>query len=126
MASIYSAEALAIFEALEMASRLDASDYTIFSDSRSALQALKGTDKLSGSYLIIMIKEKLRKLEARGKKVQFKWIPAHKGIKYNKVVDLAAKTAIRYGRDTQILIPGSDLKATWRTMMGDEFHEWWH
>lgn len=124
IASIFSAEAMAIAETLNIIERLNRTEYIIFSDSRSVLQALNGILKWSASYLIFMIKEKLKKLRDRGKEVQFYWIPAHRGIYYNERADLAAKESIRKGRDSQILIPTSDAKAKWKSQLRDEFHEW--
>jgi ribonuclease HI len=46
-----------------------------------------------------MLKDKIERLESRGKIIQFYWIPGHCGIEVNERADSEAKQAIREGRD---------------------------
>lgn len=61
-------------------------------------------------YLSLEIKDKLKIIENQGKMVSLFWIPAHKGIEFNELVDKAAKDSIVSGRDSQFEIPLSYLK----------------
>lgn len=123
--SIFTAEALAIAEALKIISEVNDKNFTIFSDSKSVLMALMSlSNTLNKSYLIGYIKDKLRILSESGKVVSFFWIPAHKGIVGNERADQMAKAAARSGRDTQLCIPASDFKSLWKSLLKEEFHEW--
>jgi ribonuclease HI len=57
-----------------------------------------------------MLKEKIDRLESRGKIIQFYWIPGHSGIEVNERADSEAKQAVKEGRDSQLLLPVADLK----------------
>lgn len=45
----------------------------------------------------------------RNLKIKIHWIPAHKGIFYNKVVDKLAKEATKIGSPIDLQIPYTDL-----------------
>lgn len=49
--------------------------------------------------------------------MEFHWIPAHEGIEINERADSLAKDAAKTGRDSQILLPYTDLKALWKKEM---------
>lgn len=123
--SIYSCEAMAILLALELAINDDYTHIQIFSDSQSVLKAIQSPLywKIK-SYLILEIRQKIYSLSKNGKKVELFWVPAHVGIRYNEMVDLAAKDNIKSGIDTQMLIPKDDFKAMWKQDMFSELHEW--
>lgn len=124
LVSIYTAEATALLETLKIiAAQVDA-NCTIFSDSRSVLQALANLSSYNTSSIILEIKNHLRILENTGKHVMFYWIPAHRGIKFNEMADDAAKKSIRIGRDSQFEIPTSDFKGMWKQKLRNEFHSW--
>lgn len=124
-ASIFTAEAMAISCTLDKFSQINANDFCIFSDSRSVLTSLKNYLKSDKQKPIIqIIKDQLYNLSLLNKKVKFYWIPAHTGIKYNEVVDEAAKESAVVGIDSQILIPASDLKAIWKVKIKNKFNLW--
>jgi ribonuclease HI len=57
-----------------------------------------------------MLKDKIERLESRGKRIQFYWIPRYCGVELYERADLQAKQAIKEGRDSQLLLPVGDLK----------------
>ena len=126
-ASIFSLEAMAILESLKyiLNNNLPYKKYMIFSDSESVLKSISSYVKTNKcSYLILKIKELVKKLERSGKIIIFYWIPAHFNIKGNELADVNAKQAIRKGVDTQELIPSTDFKGYWKNLMKEELHEW--
>ncbi|CAD6215528.1 GSCOCG00000337001-RA-CDS [Cotesia congregata] len=80
-ASIFTLEALAIFEAINLIGKSRWKCSVIFSDSRSVLQALASDSNLNNkSYLVFLIRNRIRDLMLAGKNVKLFWIPAHCGI----------------------------------------------
>jgi hypothetical protein len=67
-----------------------------------------------------VLKDKIEKLESRGKQIQFCWIPGHCGV--NEWADLEVKQSIKDGRDNQLLLPVADLKAQWKKKDKGELH----
>jgi ribonuclease HI len=47
-----------------------------------------------------MLRDKIERLESRGKKIQFYRIPGHCGVEVNERADSEAKQSIKEGRDT--------------------------
>ncbi|CAD6237770.1 GSCOCG00008335001-RA-CDS, partial [Cotesia congregata] len=74
--------------------------------------------------IIYIVKNQLYKLSLLNKKVKLVWIPAHKDITYNELVDQAAKDSAKNGIDTQLLISASDFKAIWKTKIKNKFNQW--
>ncbi|PNF30200.1 hypothetical protein B7P43_G08428 [Cryptotermes secundus] len=124
IASIFTAEAFAIAETLEIIEKTESGqNFTIFSDSASVLQSIGNPTKISNaSHIIHMLKDKTERLESRGKKIQFYWIPGHCGVEINERVDSQAKLAIKEGRDSQLLLPVADLKTEWKMKGKEELH----
>ena len=69
----------------------------IFTDSMSAIQALKGNIENTEDKILFEIKYLLHKLEQLGYEVQIFWIPSHIGIEGNEKVDSLAKRACKEG-----------------------------
>ncbi len=90
-AAVFSAELSAILLAIENIFTVRGRNFTIFSDSRAALQALESFNP--SHPLIINILEWLYLLAQRGKQVNFCWVPAHVGVQGNERADELAKTA---------------------------------
>ncbi|KAK2578805.1 hypothetical protein KPH14_012834 [Odynerus spinipes] len=124
--SIFTAEAMAILEALKIVEGALERNFSIFTDSKSVVEAVNGMPKLgSSSYIIFKIKDKLRYLVTKGKKVKLFWIPAHKGIIFNEMVDIEAKASCDSGRDTVECIPNSDWRTFWKELCMKEARVWY-
>ena len=100
LCGIFEAEAHAIYTALKITIKLlpTGSSVSIFSDSKSSLQALGSKKK------IISIIAKIQKLTSQVTKsysVSFHWVPGHEGIVGNKIADQEARAAAENPR-TQI------------------------
>ncbi|XP_023703181.1 uncharacterized protein LOC111862205 [Cryptotermes secundus] len=124
-ASVFTAEAMAIISTLEMIKQSPNTHFSLFSDSKSVLEALRSGSPLKHcSHLILTIKEQLLMLEEKGKIVHFYWIPAHIGITHNERADMAAKESVYKGIDSQLLLPWTDLRACWKQKMLKDFYAW--
>jgi len=105
--SIYSAESHAILMALEFIERDDSSQFVIFSDSLSVLQAINNA-KWS-SPLVCNILEKCHFVACSGKEIHFCWVPSHVGITGNERADAEAKGALRFPA-SDCMVPHTDYK----------------
>ncbi|XP_034935030.1 uncharacterized protein [Chelonus insularis] len=124
-ASIFTAEAMAIWQVLVSIKESSSEYFAIFSDSMSVLKALESkTEPWKKSTIIFSIKSLLLELASSNKQISFYWIPAHKGIVNNEIVDEMAKDSVINGRDCVLSIPSSDLKASWKEKIRSEFHNW--
>ena len=93
-ASIFTAEAIAIYLALKIAKRLPDQEYTVYSDSRSVLMTLQQFEPKNS--IIQILKEQIHALEVEeNKRLTFCWTPAHVGIQGNEVADKIAKEAAK-------------------------------
>ncbi|XP_055924597.1 uncharacterized protein LOC129956691 [Argiope bruennichi] len=90
--SVYSAEAMAIFYALQRISRSKFRKFCIYSDSRSVLTQL---GHLSFHYhpIVLDILYSYHSLEKNGFDIIFCWIPSHVGIDGNEKADNIARLA---------------------------------
>ena len=94
-ATIFTAELTAIRNVLRLIDNNDRIRFTIFSDSKSALQAIR---KYNNNHpLVIEILTWLIRLHSRHKSVTFCWVPAHVGVAGNEKADTLAKRAITEG-----------------------------
>ena len=85
---------------------LNRTEFLIFSDSLSTLQALKNSN--NDHPLIQRLLEKLHTL-LKSKSIVLCWIPSHIGISGNEEADKAAKQSLQCNV-SKIKIPSSDLK----------------
>ena len=91
--SIFTAELYAIFLALSRISFHDSDSFVIYSDPRSALQALGSL--YTHNPMVLEIQRFLCDLHARRKFVSFCWIPSHVGLSGNGMADVLAKRSIQ-------------------------------
>ena len=86
----------------------DERNFIIFSDSKSALQAIPVQD--CKHPLVLYILERLHWLvQYQEKRILFYWIPIHVGIRGNEKTDAAAKAGL-LRRVTNVPIPYDDFK----------------
>ena len=123
-ASIFTAEARALYLAATMAMDIHNPQVTIFSDSLSCLEALKSF-KLEHP-VIISVVELVNSLIDSGKSVTFCWIPSHVGIKGNETADKAAKSALSHALDETITIPYHDYKPYVSKLIKDKMQLDWN
>lgn len=119
-ASIFTAECLAISDAMDIALQHRQCVINVFSDSLSALIAL-GTPSNNDSLNchLLEIREKYTKFHTNNNssgKVTFFWIPAHVGITGNEFADAEAKRATERPPDIS-KIPFTDLKPFYKSLI---------
>jgi ribonuclease HI len=100
-ASIFTAEAMAIYEALIWL--FEANDpggnALILSDSQSVLNGLQQDPHQMRNCLLLDIVELVKRLGTRGMTVAFAWVKGHAKIQGNQRVDTLAKAAITLQRE---------------------------
>lgn len=92
--SIFTAELIAIFYALQTIENKDINSYIIFSDSLGALIALQNHTTIKQPEIIHNILIKLASLYDLGFTIHLAWIPSHVGILGNDIVDQLAKNSL--------------------------------
>ena len=122
--SIFSAELIAILEAIKLARLSHASKILILSDSLSSLMAISNLNaNTSRNYLVLRIKHSIRQARAASVAVELAWLPSHKGITGNERVDRLAKEGGLTGRTLPYKVPATDvyrlskqrLQSRWQT-----------
>ena len=101
--TIYTAELIAIEEALKYIEDNEHSHFIIYSDSLSAVESLEVGSSLSRPNLINRILNKYAEVKVKGKQVEFHWIPSHIGIRGNDRADELAKAPLQH-QDVDIII----------------------
>ena len=94
-ATVFTAELTAIILAVEQIKFSDNNlntKYVIYSDSKSAIEALK--NYIQKNPLVKQIRQSINKLSSRGIQIEVCWIPAHVGIPGNEKADEKAKSGI--------------------------------
>lgn len=111
--SVFTAECIALRDAVEMAGRGEGSNVLVFSDSLSALMALRSARNDAGiNPYILEVRRLAYEFEVKSGslfQVKFCWIPAHIGLRGNEHVDMLAKTAAGGEPDRSAPVPFSDL-----------------
>jgi hypothetical protein len=74
------------------------------------------------SHIIQTLKDKIERLDSRGKRIQCYWIPGHCGVEVNERADSGAKQSIKEGRYNGLLLPVADLKAQWKEKEKEKPH----
>lgn len=90
--SIFQAEALAVYESLQLIKkRTNLKNVTVYSDSQSVLKALMNVDTVNE--LILKSLKLYWELQTEGRQIKFNWIKAHVGHTGNERADVLAKEA---------------------------------
>jgi ribonuclease HI len=123
VASVFTAELHAILMALHILRMLPLMNFTIFSDSKSALFSLSTNNRTHP--LIQEIQSWLFRIASVYKKnIQFCWVPGHVGIEHNEHVDRMAKNAVHL-KNKLNNIPFSDVcPALLQSARGQWQHHW--
>ena len=101
----------------------DERNFIIFSDSKSALQAISGQDWTHP--LVLYILERLNWLvHYQEKRILFYWIPSHVGIKGNEKADAAAKAGLSR-RVANVPIPYGDFKKHINVLLKCKWQSQW-
>ena len=98
---MYTSELYAIKYALEAVSSHRLKDIIIYSDSRSALEAIKAYHPENN--LVSLIQLSIHKLIKKRISVTLCWVPGHVGLQGNEKADKAAKEAINHPKLTEHL-----------------------
>jgi ribonuclease HI len=129
-ASVFQGELYAIFEALRHIQDIQLKDrfIQIFSDSRSALEALKQFD--TKIPIARKIQQQIRELRINNTcDIHLSWVKAHSGIPENEKADLLAKLACINGRPTSRSINALNThfySATIRTRTNEHWQRIWN
>lgn len=125
IASVYSAELIAIFACLSHLSQLPPNNkFLLLTDSLSSLHSL--TDPYTINPLIQRIYLTLNTLNSINSQITFIWIPGHIGLPEHDIVDHAAKQATLFPRVTDnIRLPVSDHKNHYRSLILQSWHDLW-
>ena len=130
--NVYAAELIAIFFAMIMILRDYVSrtttennvprQYTIFSDSKAALQAIANPKQRSAQHIVQrIIKEAERLNKSVGLEIHLAWIPGHEGIQGNELADEEAKTAVERPREHHF----APLLSAYRHRVRELIHKQW-
>ena len=117
IASIFTAELMAIFACLSHLSQLPSnSKFILLTDSLSSLHSIM--DPYTTHCLIQRIHLTLLSLESINTQITFIWIPGHIDLPEHDAVDRAAQQATRYTKITDhSLLPASDYRNYYRSLI---------
>ena len=111
IASVFTAECIAIYEALIIIRQSDHNKFAIISDSLSALQSLNSVKICTRvNYYIFKIKELYNILTSADykKSIEFVWVPSHTSVAGNEAADFVAKTHTNNSPSTYNILPYTD------------------
>ena len=114
-ASIFTAECFAILTAVKEVMLIPNTNFVIFSDSVSVLQALGQFNSVHP--LVIEIQKWIYLITNRGKAINFCWVPAHVGVEGNERADMIAKEAVASSARNNISLPVKDLYPVIRSVV---------
>ncbi|XP_043262448.1 uncharacterized protein LOC122403160 [Colletes gigas] len=118
-ASIFTAESIALNDAVKIALNQPNQNFLIYSDSLSALLSLELTDaNIKTNPYILEIRKNVFKFASEttnNSKIKFYWVPAHIGILGNENADDLAKIAANTASTDSLKIPFTDLRESAKT-----------
>ena len=122
-ASVFTAELIAVATALDQVFSSSNSNFVIYCDSRSTLEAIK---KFSSFHpLVQKVQEWLFWISCRHKSLHFCWVPSHVGIHENEVSNREAIIAAHSVDITFNRVLPSDLKGPIRSYVLGKWQERW-
>ena len=124
LASVYSAELEAIKSGLTSLLRVKNTSCTLYSDSKSALQALSQYDPKNE--LVQDIQIQLGKIKQNNTILNFCWVPGHCNIAGNEAADKMAKTAANITRLCLKPIVAEDMKPHIKKQVFTKWRERWN
>lgn len=120
-ASSYTAELCAIYDAILYAKRsIDQQHITIFSDSRSSIQAI---EKINASNKIVQ--KIVEEIHESPKHFHLCWVPSHIGVLQNERVDVAAREAVNRDNIDEMTLPRSDHKLLIKRLTWEKWKDQW-
>ena len=122
-ASVFTAELYAICAAVHeiLKGTIDGNRFTIFSDSRRALLALRSD--YSFSPILVKTKELIRRAEEDNIIMDLCWVPGHVNVRGNEKADAAAKDA---ALRAPTAIPHTDMRRPLREAITNGWHRKWN
>lgn len=124
--SSFSAEVIAISEALSYVNEYEIKLAAIFTDSLSCLTVLEnGRIGTKTHPLIPKIISQIIDLAERGVKITLYYVPAHQGISGNEIADVQAKLGARSGRLLEMAPPYTDVAASVRAKLYTKWQKAW-
>ena len=121
--SVFIAELFAIWAAIAFVSVSNKQRCTIYSDSRSALQAL---EKLYSDHpLVQKIQEAIFTANTQGLIISFCWVPGHVGIMGNSLADAVAKAGCFKNHISYNEISASDFKVVLKDKIIQKWQREW-
>ena len=121
--SIFTAELYAINAAVHeiLKGTTDGNWFTIFSDSRSALLALRSDSSFSP--IVVETKELIQRAEEDNITIDLCWVPGHVNVRGNEKADAAAKdAALRARTAPHKAIPHTDMRRPLREAITNGWH----
>ena len=122
--SIFTAEAFAIKSALEIINKENMNTATIFTDSKSVLQAIEIPNH--PNEMIAKIVGRWEILTNNGFQIHFCWSPGHVGIAGNEEADKRAKDATMNGQETQLPITIQEFSSLIIKKQKENWQNLWH
>ena len=119
MHSIFMSELFAIFKGLLWIKDSAFTNYVLFSDSMSALIAIRSHKIRSHCNLISQIKTLIQQIINQKKLFYIQYIPSHLGISSNDIVDGLAKEACTFDVYTNLNFEFEEF----RTLLNNQFHK---
>ena len=126
-ASIFTAELYAIRATVQriLNGISESREFTIFSDSRSALMALRSDN--THTPIVDEMKDLLCKAKEEELNIELCWVPGHMNVEGNEKADKVAKeAALKPLEDTHRAIPHTDMRAPLREAVMARWHRKWN
>ncbi|GFW74643.1 RNase H domain-containing protein [Trichonephila clavipes] len=120
--SIFTAEAIALYRALQLIDPKTPHKYCIYTDSMSVLEAIENYNDRCHPVVCDII-DITSRLHGKGCDIQFCWIPSHVGITGNEQVDIVARSA---ATELPITVPLYDMKRVIQRRIDNAWQESWN